>query len=681
MALILNMSGAVLRPVGGGTPTEPAPLPEPALDVAPLLTAGAGWTGVAGSGYGAAPVDPIREVTKPVLRMLTAPWQSISGEWLLAFDAKALHPTDPMADGISSVEMFCEGASVSQAARRAYSFIKPDGSTGWYFSWAVRLNAADMAARFPGGAIHIYARATALDGAMQQRVIGPYVFYPRAAGAEWPVDYSIGAGGTHSSIGAALTAIRALPVSTPVRVTLLENGDHPLGSGGSSSFPRQAWTRFRCAPGVSARIVRGNLAGGYGSTPWVDGLEYYGPGLTYDTRDVLVSIPNNWVVGTRYNGCYITHEGGRYDWGNHRRPTGFGGGNAPFYIEGGAWVDNLSGGIIRATLICNARLTRFSTDVTQNVACIHNIEVDDVDYGTIRHAASNPLMTVAYSGAGAAAMEVTGDTRTKPRSVALRVNGVAVGSTTILTGDSDSDHTSPQQLADWINSVAGFTAAVQTNLPRAQWIQPPGTNDPVRSFGVVALGPEPVQLNWTFDAHSDVVQLFAGNHDGQVLVHFVRVTNFGGHQTILVEGSYTCPDVSIGWIESTGAAAGQAQVDGNAARTHMLLHKSTFMSQTFTLRTQSLAFPPGGRNVAAGIVARRLSVHDRTDPDLLVTDCHGFDPISTIGGTVNTTRGGAAAEQLPGLDDADLRPLEGGLLMRAGGGYKGSRLPSGQWNY
>ena len=643
-----------------------------------LLGPGEDWSGVPGSGFsGSPPASPARIIAQPTLRLLTAPYQAFDSDFDLPFFADCV-------GGIESVTIWVEGSSSVQILPRFVPYVRPDGRDGGWIAYAVRLDHSAMLAVAIDGGIDVYATAVPANPAFQARTIGPFRFYPRVpgtgAGQRWAADYTVGAGGSHATIAAALTAVRALPDTEAARITLLDDGDYPLGSAGASSKPRRAWTRIQMAPGKTGRLVRATPGGFYGSRPYVDGLEFYGPGLVYDTRELLMEVESNWIAGVRHNGDLVTLEGGTWNRGNQRRATGLGSGGKPLYLENGR-VDGIQGPIASATLASNAEFNGFSADAFQNLRTAHAITISGLDYGTLRQPQNQPAMTLAYSGAGIGSIALNGATNTNSRTARLYVDGVEVGNLPLLRGTGETNHTSMGQLVDWINGFAGFTAILLDPSARAAELCTPTMTSPTATWSSpVILSAAPLTFGWSVDAHVDGLQSYEDYHDGQFQYAFITFKNCLAGQLYFVGGQ--CPDITAGWIETESNSPQPCQISHNSLNptSHHFIHHSSFAGSTFAIRTDINPYPDTVNCEFSDNVVRKFDWVGSATPNFKVKRIHAFDTASDSGLLVDSSEGGVREEQIPGYAEADFTPLAGGLLMNADGSYRGSRLPSGAWN-
>lgn len=659
---------------GGGGPVDPPVIP-PVTGV-PTMAPGALWTGVASSGFNSAPpVDPARVKAKPTLRLVTAPWQTFDGDFIVPFFSDC-------NGGVQQVVVSVEGNSVGIAAPVEIPYLKPDNTVGHWIAYAVKLDYAACMAVAIDGAVEVYATAIPVRGDFQSRVIGPYRFYPRApgvgAGKRWAAEYTVGAAGQYQTIAAALQAVRQHPVSEAVSITLLDDGDYPL-SGQSPSLPRRNWVRLQVASGKAARLTRAVPGGFYGARPYIDGLEFYGPNLTYDTRELLMSVESDWVAGVRHNGNVVTLEGGVTTRGNQRRATGLGSGGKPLYLEN-MRTDGIQGPIARPTLASNSVFSTFSADAFQNAECTHNIVIERLDYGTLREPQSQPAMTLAYNGSGVATLLVSGKTNSSTRTATLTVDDVVLGTYKFLRGTGETNHTSMGQFVAWLNGFSDFVAVLLDDRARAAEICDPTETSPLGTFSLVTLNATAQTFGWAVDAHVDGLQAYEDYHDGQIQNAFVTFRQISDGQLYFVGGQ--APDITATCIETESNSPQPCQISQNSLNpgAHHFIRNCSFAGSTFAIRTDLVPYPDTVNNAIRNCVFRKFDWVGAATPYFVIDTIHAFDTASDSGLVINGTEGGDRAVEIPGYASAVFTPKVGGLLMNADGTYKGSRKPDGTWN-
>ncbi len=652
-----------------------------------MLTAGAGWTGEAGSGYaGFPPAAVTRTGPMATCAFLTVPWQHFDADLIVPVSAGAFWDGDH-TDGIASVEIFCEGNSVTLSQRTAATYIKPDGSEGVWYAYAARLDHADMLGRFAYGAVDIYARAIPKDATIQSRVIGPFRCYARPAGIgpglRFETEYTVGPSGSFSTLTAALTAARALPEDAPAVITILNSGSYVLDSTGGSLKVRRAWTRIRAAPGVTADILSPNNPT-LSTRSNFDGVEFFGPGIQMDVNRFRYEAGDGGVMLWRFNGARSYSPEGPHVFG----PTRDGARSWTFCFIENALIENQMNGALGARLLSNTTIRNISLEASKSGVVTHNVLVDGISYGDLRD--NRPAMTIAYAGVGAATIEMTGRVNSASRTFTLRVGGATVAEQTITTGGTWNriDYYSFADLVGWINAVPGWSAVALAPDERAVWLNPPGATAVLTTFPVTQVTAAPITLPWVTDQHADGWQLFGSTTTGQVIIEFVTTINIDAGQMIFIEGSFSGPnasDVFIYCFENSGSSQpSQVSAPVNpAGRTHLTIKNLTHYATFVVRKDGGFEWPAAGKSGILNSVLNRFS-------EFPVGNYAGwqahrvtlFATASSQTGEIGELQSGSsAADMLPAPHGAPFLPVAAGAAMSPDGSYRGARLPSGAWNY
>lgn len=291
------------------------------------------WDGTPGtSPFGA---DPTEVHAKPAARMIEA--------WAQRFDALAglmIGVDCEAVGGIATVEV---GGAGTVMTLTESILTDPDvngvnrSRIGYWLNLST--TSAQLAA-FPAGKIDLWVRITAKDGTMEQRVIGPYRYYPRASefsGSPYRIAAS-GAGGAYTSLLLAQRAAKAANEEAP-QFLHVENGVFEM----EDSYELNSYTGGRgygvvmCASGVSVRYVRSTFpfginqgqAGSYWYQGW-PGIEFRGAGVFLDFLNIMyIDVPSGAYFDgldrwPRCNGCLISDSRDTYknwDWNGTNRPV------------------------------------------------------------------------------------------------------------------------------------------------------------------------------------------------------------------------------------------------------------------------------------------------------------------------------------------------------------------------
>lgn len=325
----------ILRGIGAA-PTPPA---------IPTLGPGAAWTGTLNTV--AVPTDPARGAwpsAKPTLH-----WMDPS-DMPLVTDQYRCVQSDAANGGVASVEMGSESASGVMAGYVAYDKPLTRGGTSRVYAWCVKLDAAAFRAKSTTGAANMWARATAVDGSMQQRVIGgpsfqggydteqfagnyPMTLYPRTAENDTTATVCPSGGATYTTVALALQALKSGSSERPL-IRLTCSGAYTItnpSAGERSTGLRAVITNDAGVVAVLSRPgITYNDTSTYYWTPGWNGLEIRGNpagggSLTID-QHWWTSIQTS-SMGIWFNGITVTNSSGTFNtayWNGDATP-GFGG--------------------------------------------------------------------------------------------------------------------------------------------------------------------------------------------------------------------------------------------------------------------------------------------------------------------------------------------------------------------
>lgn len=314
------------------------------------LAPSATWNGTAGTGYGgiyeAVPSDPSRTTAQPVAQLLITPETTFADDLTLIVEARA-------NGGINYVDFYCEGNRQRVTTPGFYTYLDANGATKNIYGYRCVIDGDAARAVSGTGEIRVYAKAVPTDGTMQERVIGPFQFFPRVAGVgatgvfdkEIFVDKTGGdtAGVRYSTLVGALNWCQANVATAKFPVITIEStGEHAFATAVTTETgARASWTVIRAL--TTATIGDGSALRNVAGHQY-DGLAFRGSGLNVD----LVKISPN-MAGFRlrttsnkriwFDGCEITM-------GTNNTLLGSGSGSASLYdgvTSSGGWVSQQAG--------------------------------------------------------------------------------------------------------------------------------------------------------------------------------------------------------------------------------------------------------------------------------------------------------------------------------------------------
>lgn len=508
------ISCAVTASNGSGSNTAPSnsigPISAPAAQLAPSSQ----WDGTAGSGFGGVyadiPIDPPRVTAKPWCRPLFPNWLKVLDDATIGVDAGAL-------GGLSSVTFVLEGNSLTVTSEALHSYTDVNGDPQSIYGYLCTFDHATWIALNANGEADLYIVATANDGTMQQRVMGPYTFYARSA--EFTVTKTVGASGAdYTNIKDALTYARTNPTQR-VQIQLIDNGaNYRIDTQASTFASAKWWTTITAAPGVTATLGDGSLV--Y-TQPAFDGLEIRGDGIIFNIAKLGYNLSSAWRFsnGTSnrlwLNGCQVV--GGTPDPAHGGSGTGSASlinGNQPgqFWIGGNDptpdwnvyYTEVAATGLAAYGLsFCQLRRNSTAVDVSgsdcENTICVHGGYSDQVGgyYSGLRTEQGAFDLTGPVGGA----YEKTG---ANGSSGAFNVYDVAGNPTPTHTFPLSSNTTMSALIAA-INGWAGYSATptASTNALSATYLSrpdlSPASSIPKTTFSGTA------SLTRIADIHADVI--------------------------------------------------------------------------------------------------------------------------------------------------------------------------------
>jgi hypothetical protein len=263
------------------------------------LAPGTNWNGTAGSGFGGnPPVQQTRITAKPTGRLFNVPRTPISSDVNFCVFSRA-------KGGVSKVVAYCEGNSITINSPTWSTYTDVNGVQKAWYGYQVKFDSAAALAVSTTGVLQVYFEVFPIDSGMQNRLIGPYLFYPRlssgsgnlttGASREYDVEIVVDKNLSSNTVGGPykdlLSALAYLASDTTGKtykfpiITLNRNGDHVFsGNLAFASGVRETFTTIRAAAGVNATIGDGssvrNGAVGF------DGIRWLGSNLQLDINKI-----------------------------------------------------------------------------------------------------------------------------------------------------------------------------------------------------------------------------------------------------------------------------------------------------------------------------------------------------------------------------------------------------------
>ena len=561
--------------------------------------------------------------------------------------------------GLEKVQVYFENDTPTDILRpRVHTFNDVNGVTRSYFGWWVTLKKPASVS----GHANVYFKAIPKDVTMQSRVIGPYQFSPQVSQYTHEIEVnstlSVVAGSRYQTLTAAFDYLRTQAAQNPrititggtryampipsLTYTVLNGYVHvrattPVTLGATTTYDGTSNTN-QMRPRVTAlHFVGNNLTFNFDEYP-----NYYsetGARLWLDGINVTNTRAGTPILYRNTFGIFYSSLWRESPWITECSFTGKG------YTLFSAACNLVRGNTYTGT---NADLFNDSLCVVGNVAT----NLSSTEYTTDRAA-----ITIRYSGAGSTAtVEQSGGAGDDNRNITFKVAGTTVGTFTAdtsndaVTGYAASLANSPnarytvQDLADYVNTLSGWTATVTSDAIAAHWLGKAG--GAAGSFAATDAKTADLILYSNISVHADLYQM------GSAQENVVFANNVASG--CIAQMLFLAPDVGtsgmdivvIGNVFGTDASDTHSSQWGKKPFYHTVIAHNTWDHQDMLLRpSQSLNCD--AYCLFANNVLPALSWTGTPDADLAIKDNHlfagGVNPTygvgTTIGGTVSTLFG------------------------------------------
>ena len=369
----------------------------------PLLEPSRQWTGAAGSGFSAPPIDPIRNTAKPACRLLVPPHQYFTRTLDVGVIAFA-NAGGTLIGGIDRVRFHFEGSSVDVVQPTWREIATAVGMRRYYGYW-VRLKKPSSIS----GHAQLYAEAIPADATMQSRVIGPFQFTPRATlyDAELTVTPSKPevAGANYHTVSAAIAYHRSAALNnTLITVTEALTEDLTSTTASGSYYVGEGYCTIQAdAPVTFARPAQGFALESQIRTR-INRLCFRGRNITFDMKNISALWTETGIgaEGQHWlDGCRMVNSGGRGGlWLAGSRPYRYLVDGRPFFTE--VAFAGVADSASKASLARGCEATECYQDFTSDSGCIINNVLDDFD-SMQEWLVDVPALNVTYTGAEASA--------------------------------------------------------------------------------------------------------------------------------------------------------------------------------------------------------------------------------------------------------------------------------------
>lgn len=634
------------------------------------LYPGLSWTGSAGSGMSAAPIDPVRVTAKPAMRLIVPPNQYFVSDVLVGVYAGA-NDQGSLFDnmGLEKVIAHFEGNSIEIIEPSYQSIRDANGVRRIYWGWWVKL-----ANDGRSGHGELYFEAVPKDATMQRRVIGPYQFSPQAVQHDVTIEVAASLpqiiGTRYQTVTAALAYLRSVSAQNP-KIRIIEGGSYDL-TGSSPAYAGAGYcTIVADQPVTFAKAGYTTDLASFART-YYDGLKLTGSNISIDKRFL--------------SALYHETTGGRLHWLDGIRTFSSagrdslwrGGPNSRGTSRNGAWMTecdlsdsaNICSG---AALVRGCRVDSIFWDVVSDASCVIGTRFSNYDSNFFRRDVD--CFTLAYTGGEpTATLELSGSNDGSSRTFTARWGSNSA--TLTVTSQSDVAQTASMFKA-WVEGLgAGFSCTVHDDTRRlsacgvrggtgqafaavdvksaaktfvtmfdvhGDWFQqlltPENvviadntvigtktqnlflTGTAIRDFLIVNNAFHNTTSTGPYDDYRSILSQFAKAHSHVVVVHNTMSTqglSLRGDQGYVPDSYSLIANNVVAWIKWEGSPAGNAIIADN----HVFGGTAPALSSGTTIGgAESADFddPPSGSFAPKGILAARtVAARMRPTPDGLL---------------------------------------------------------------
>lgn len=474
------------------------------------------WTGVVGSGFTAEPVDPARITAKPALRLITVPNQHFVDNTVIGVIALA-NDNGTLIGGIDRVRFHCEGEVIDVVEPGFYEMPDANGVSRTYWGYWAKLTKPENLS----GTARVYVEAIPADATMQNRVIGPFSYFPADTIHDYEVEVAPSqteeAGLRYPELYLALKYLKTVGANHP-KVTITEphpSGLYSLPLGAGADFNTYTSGAGWCEIVATIPVRLGYSAFTTDNAalfrPRYSGLHFSGDTITFDLLNVTAlhdegaGLPN-WLDGVRIT---VSGAGRNHLWRAGQRPVSHIVNGHPYFTE--CDVSETTNTFMEALLVRGCRTIRAANDLYSDSLCVvynfaHDLDSSE-EFNDFRAA-----ITITGPSNGTISQSSYADAPL--RTFTVKESGAAIGTFNLRNKytayaaaiDPSNDPVASgtgyfvQDLADWINAIEGWSAIVVDNARRATALDHDRTNG--RSFADVDVSGG-LTLNTYFDQHID----------------------------------------------------------------------------------------------------------------------------------------------------------------------------------
>ena len=649
---------------GFGSRTAPRRLAPFLPPLIAQLSPSESWIGTAASGFTSTPSDPARTTAKPVVRMITPERQAFTDTLLVGVVAGANNGGSLYDNlGLEKVRLHCEGNVVEITAPTFQTPPAPDASVGGsavtpkpVLGWWCELK---NDGRF--GAVDVYVEAIPKDVTMQSRIMGPYRFFPAAQEHQKEItinpDAPTVAGQNYQIIDHNLWnwIWNNRATLTNVGVTIVKGGDYDIG-GGSYTFALDGYITVEASEPVTFTRPDRRTTFLAGLRTKTGRIRFRGANLTFDQKNQSGYYTEdnfrNW-----YEGVTFTDSNGPLNlWqGRVKGPPSRYGAN-----QGAYWthcrIENCGDVLREQFMALNCRMDSCFTDVYSGTPIVIDNALEN-DRNSIYDAFHNAIR-VHYTGAAAAAtIEMNGQTGANNRVITLKEDGASVGTFMVKADESGfiaNTNYTQQNVVDWINGLAGWTALLlpndfvtaggEINRMQAARLSMPLAEGVTKgsAWGPLDAKSAPLDLQTVVDTHADIYARngmfqnvwFSGNSAWMYAGQGLLLSDPNNHYDFMIVNNL------FHAYQPGGNYAGQSQFGHICS--HVVFAHNSWAAQAITIRRGgSSNFDGDAYTLFANNVAPALGMGTPEDSDVTYTGQHtsGIDATQPFIAVDSTTGG------------------------------------------
>ena len=545
----------------------------------PQLSPSEQWSGQAGTGFAAAPVDPVRTTAKPAMHLIVPPRQAFTENLLVgvyagANDRGSLYDTM----GLQRVVAHYEGSSQVIAAPGFRTFDDANGNAVTYFGWWATLRNDGRT-----GLANLYFEAVPRDTQMQNRIIGPFVFLPSASQYDHDLELAPSKpeifGTRYASFKNALAYLRSVGAQHP-RILVTE----PFTGAMDSPTSPYSGAEGYCTIQATHPVIFAHTAATKGDMrPKYDRIRFCGENIVFDLRYISRYRPYA-IGGPQFDGVRFTNSAGRTElWNKGTRPVSHTAssekGTSPWFTE--CAFDNTLDSAMQQSFVRGCSFTSVAGDLASGCRLLLGCTIEDMDSSGWRE--EHDAMTVQYTGSGAVAtLSLSNYADAASRTFTAKVDGAAVGQFTVSSASADFEgpNYDVSDVVAWINGLAGWNATLVSDARRATALGLPGSTG--AAFADADMKSAPVTLVTQFDLHPDIMQRF--NNDENVIVADNRGWGLQAQEIFL--NLYTLKDMLVvnnAFSEKADGPAGYIS-QLSSPHSHVVVAHNTLANQHLWLR-------------------------------------------------------------------------------------------------